>query len=146
MNIYEIAGIIGVALGLLLIVAYVLCWCWQITWAWIDDGKCTRGNYIVKWLCYRSGYVDRNASEFQFYTSSEHNRNISDGAWPFFRAMLILMAAPLLVLVSCQFYPIALSLILAFGLAYICRFTRRLRKKFGSHVADDKAHGSSNRR
>jgi hypothetical protein len=139
MNIYIIALTVGGFFAAIPFVIYLGCWCWQLGWAWVDDSEPDKVNKFIKYLCYKKGYTDRydEDAEYPFYTKSGY---ISEGSAPFFQLVLMAGLLPIFAVFAFQFYPVALSLSLAIGLAYLCRFARRLNKRVKSHVVDLNAH------
>lgn len=69
--------------------------------------------------------------------SKGKERHLSDVAG---LSLLAAFFTPLTVYLSIKFYPVVLSLLLAFGLAHLARFSIRLSRVLKKHVADPDAH------
>jgi len=129
----------AVAIGLLLSVAWVACyilsWVWAWTWAWIDDSKSPRNNPLLSRTMKLMGW-----KEGDWLYGYLKGGNGSDGESAFFYPLLALLTAPCLGLTILVFYPLAIGIAGAFGLAHITRFARRHKKLFDKHIKDPDAH------
>ena len=143
MNEYEIAGIIGGCLAAAWILAYLFSWigCWA--WAWVDDSKAPKSNPIIAWFMYKLGWKDRESDCFRFKRQSKqrkHWEDISDGSCVIVGGLIISAAFPMGSLIAFKFYPIAIGIVIAYGVAHLARYSRRHKKVFDEHVEDKKAH------
>jgi hypothetical protein len=143
MNAYEIAIGAGVGVIIMWFVAYVLCRIGQWVWAWIDDSKADKANPLVKFLSVKVfGYHYFGGDQLYTYSKSSdyYAGERSDGEFPFFTSLAATSLLPLVVVLSLDFYPVAIGLATSVLLAMLARFSRRVKKQFDAHKVDKEAH------
>jgi len=167
MNEYEIAFYCGLGLSAFCIIAYVLSWVVQWAWAWIDDGKASKKNWIAsktifsKWKYpVHNDYGDAlerkaktNADGWGYAKDKKHTHksvhNLKHGIdylydWQisgrYFWLVLGMIPLPVVAVLMYDVYPITLTIGVLIVLAYLARFSRRHKKIFDEHVKDKGAH------
>ena len=145
MNEYEIAFTIGGCITVLWVVAYLSCWAGQWVWAWIDDSKTGGNNAILQWVMAKQGWkkTDSSGGCWAYYKGKDYwdnNAVKSDGAVIFFPVAVLLGFSPVIALSAFKVYPIALTIGVLIGIAFLARFARRNKKMFDAHVEDKDAH------
>ncbi|HCL4225694.1 TPA: hypothetical protein N2C25_003923 [Pseudomonas aeruginosa] len=137
---YLFTFILGLALAFLWAFAVFLAWAWGRAWAWIDDSKPPRHNFLTHWVMGLLGFhLEDDRWSVYVYRHSKNKRG-SDGASGFFYPVLIAVTAPSLLLLSFDLYPITVCGLTLFAVAHLARFARRHKKLFDKHIADPNAH------
>ena len=140
MNEYQIAGYAWIGIIIFWYLAYILSWVVQWAWAWIDDSEIGKNNALIKKIASYMGY-EETESRYSFNAyDHKSSGSSSDGVWQFHLFVLITGIIPLTIVLSINFYPVALSLVTLTIIAHIARFSRRHKKIFDEHVKDKSAH------
>ena len=138
MNEYEIAGVVSGSIAAIWILVYILCWVGQWAWAWVDDAKVHKGNLIVGFLAKKYGFVDDGDKELYYHHPVIGGHG--EGFIPFVGTLGVTSLIPVCLVVTFNFYPIVLSVLLFFVFAMLARFSRRHKKLFDKHIEDKDAH------
>lgn len=133
----------GCALALFWIVICLLAKFGSKAWNWIDDNdQPIKENPVLAWIMRRLGY--KPACELSSYSAwvweSPDGRKQSDGAVAIFMPLIILLVCPTAIYIGLWLYPVTLTGIALFLIAYLARFARRHRKLFDRHLKDPDAH------
>lgn len=144
LNAYEIAIGSGVIILAGWLVAYILCWVGQWAWAWVDDSKAGENNLIVKLIL-------EKIFEFKFEQNPGY-KYVKDIAWVkggkkseyrelyVFKFCFMTASIPLFIVLTLDFYYVALTIASISLLAILARFARRHKKLFDKHIVDKEAH------
>ena len=139
MNEYQIAAISCIGLMAFWLVTYLLSWGIQWAWSWVDDSEIGKRNWIVRKIAHWRGYEDRDTYISSFlYT--DKSGDMSDGSNPFFLVAFVTSIIPMTLVLSINFYPVALSVLTLTLIAHVARFSRRHKKIFDEHVKDKSVH------
>ncbi|MFU4132759.1 hypothetical protein ACM7HG_30015 [Pseudomonas aeruginosa] len=137
---YLFTFILGLFLAFLWAFAVFLAWAWGRAWAWIDDSKPPRHNFLTRRVMVLLGFKlqDDPWPAYQYMHSKNYCE--SDGHIGFFAPILISILAPSLLLLSFDLYPVTVCGLTLFAVAHLARFARRHKKLFDKHIADPNAH------
>jgi len=138
MNEYEMAFIGGGVIAAMWIVVYLLCWCCQWAWAWMDDSKVYKANLIVYFLAKKWGFKDDDTD--CVYFSHPALEGYGEGALPFFVSLWLTASIPFFLVLTFNFSVIALIVVSLVGSAYLTRVVLRQKKLLDKHMADKEAH------
>jgi len=138
MNEYEIAILCGVAIAALWVLAYVLCWAGQRAWAWVDDSEPDSVNLITKYFAIRAGYK----YEGKFWKWRDPSGSGTDFIKLEHKDLIMAYSTliPIFAVICFKFYAVFLVILVACGLAWVARFSRRHKKLFDKHIKDKDAH------
>lgn len=149
--------ITGVILSIIWAGAYILSWLVQWSWAWVDETKASKYNWVVQRFKYKTdplpengwAYVDEYY-KYHLYKDGERVDRADSLAstcdnvsmcvtgnyskYPFFLPLIWLSVLFL------NFWSISMWFAMAFGLAFIMRMARRGQKLLTSHINDKNAH------
>lgn len=143
MNEYEIASIVGGAIAIGWILAYVFCWIGQRVWAWVDDSEAEKVSPLICWIAKSLGYLRVKKdwdSDFIWKTKGQSDSGSTWGFTPFIKMLLLTSFMPIALILSIKIYPVAISLLIAAVIAWVARFSRRHKKLFDKHIVDKEAH------
>ncbi|HEJ2104692.1 TPA: hypothetical protein SLV91_003651 [Pseudomonas aeruginosa] len=137
---YLFTFILGLFLAFLWAFAVFLAWAWGRAWAWIDDSKPPRHNFLTRRVMVLLGFkLQYDPWPVYQYMHSKNNFG-SDGHIGFFAPILIAITSPSLLLLSFDIYPVTICGLTLFAVAHLARFARRHKKLFDKHIADPNAH------
>jgi len=128
----------GLFFGGLLFMTYTFIWLgavlWNITWSWIDEQPRQCHNCFSIFIAKLTGY-EHIGSLYAW-------RSESMGSTDFIHLlpMLTVFAGPAVLITLLTFYSLTLTVVVAFALAHLTRYIRRMKKAFDKHVTDKDAH------
>ncbi|HGN4787834.1 TPA: hypothetical protein ACKTE9_001491 [Pseudomonas aeruginosa] len=137
---YLFTFILGVVLAFLWAFAVFLAWAWGRAWAWIDDSKPPRHNFLTRRVMVLLGFKLQDDPWPAYQYRHLKNNFGSDGHIGFFAPILIAITSPSLLLLSFDIYPFTICGLTLFAVAHLARFARRHKKLFDKHIADPNAH------
>ena len=170
LNEYSIALVLSVVILGLWIVSFVLAEIWKYTWAWVDDGKPGRGNFIInkltktiksKWIYpVYNGKSKKADGEIFGYAKDEKLKDTHDiyglkegidykYSWRYgcqtirnisFKTIILTVPIPFFVLFCIKLYTIVFIAGSILLIAHLARFTRRLSKKYNLHASNKDIH------
>ena len=167
MNEYQIAIIVGGGVLLAWLCAYLFSWVVQLAWAFIDDNKASKRNWLetkVNFSKYKYPVYNEwrdeglekaiaDGEEPHKYSKNKADKNKkardvdSDNckygfnrAGGIFTVSALSSLVPLVAVFSFNFYPVALFIVTLLSVIYITRMIVRGKKLFNKHVADKDAH------
>ena len=156
MNEYQIALIVSWCFGGVSIIAYLLSWCCQWAWAWVDDSKMDEENWLSSKVSISQWRypVYKTTGELAGYAKDKKHKGIKgvlsltegvDFIRPQYRcgylfAGALFSLAPFLSLVAFKVYPVAIASAMLVLIAFMGRFSRRHKKMFDEHTKDKAAH------
>ncbi|MBP2698397.1 hypothetical protein [Pseudomonas aeruginosa] len=137
---YLFTFILGLFLAFLWAFAVFLAWAWGRAWAWIDDSKPPRHNFLIRRVMVLLGFKLQDDPWPAYQYRHSKNNFGSDGHIGFFAPILIAITSPSLLLLSFDIYPVTICGLTLFAVAHLARFARRHKKLFDKHIADPNAH------
>lgn len=148
MNEYEIAGFIGLCLIAIWVASLILSVISQRCWAWIDDAKTSKGNWLLNCLTPNSlQWKSSNGEYWKYYRGTNYKNRVAETDHPDEAYVGLIMAygailsiLPISLLIAFKFYPIVIGIALFFTIAHLAHYSRRHKKAFDVHVKDTKAH------
>ena len=155
MDEYKIAALMCLCILGLWVSAFILSWIIQHAWAWVDDSKKSERSWLAgkipmiiktKWV--HPIYYDADKRDFRGWAKKpskgydgrlNHGEDFKFGCevipWQIY-TVLITSLAPIAILLSIKFYPLAISIVTMTIIAYLARFSRRTKKAFDKHIVD----------
>jgi hypothetical protein len=128
----------GLFIGFLLFMTYTFIWLgavlWNFTWSWIDEQPCQRHNCLSMFVAKLTGYECIGG----LYTWRSERMGSTD--YIHLLPMLTVFAGPAVLITLLTFYSLTLTVVVAFALAHLTRYIRRMKKAFDKHVLDKDAH------
>jgi hypothetical protein len=125
---------------------------WRHVWAWVDDQDELTENLIIHWLrkysaykypIYHDGKIKSYVRDAEYVGMRWSAIPIEADGKPYVAVLNIILissVSPMLLLLGYKFYHVALAIIILVIVARIARFTRRLNKKYTSHVNNEEVH------
>jgi len=168
MNEYQMAMLVGVCLFGAGVAAYIFSWIAQWAWAWVDDSKTGKKNWISskvtlsrwKYPVYNKceAELEENGTDglsvFGYAKDKKLNGcsvhglieeedyiytwRIPLGSYPYI--IISFLFAPIFCVFAIKAYPVTIGIATALLLAHLARFSRRHKKMFDEHVSDKNAH------
>nr|WP_314585550.1 hypothetical protein [uncultured Pseudomonas sp.] len=139
-----LTAIAGFALSVGWLITYLFANLARKAWNWIDDNDDpVKRNPILDWLMPRLGYqIDQQHLNYggKYIWEKNNGKDTSNGDIAIFMPFLILLVFPTAIYIGLWLYPVTLTGIALFLIAYLARFARRHRKLFDKHLKDPDAH------
>jgi putative effector of murein hydrolase LrgA (UPF0299 family) len=160
-----------VAIASFWVAIYFLSWVVQLIWAWVDDAKIGKKNWLAKQVkfsftkwkypvfngSYQKGKdifgwaKDPSLKNASIYNLREGYDYIYDWSFrgpngSFFRLGAFVSVMPLIVFTFYKQYQLMITISSIIILAHLGRFARRVNKKLMKHVADKNAHSEKEER
>ena len=156
LNNYNPFVITGIVLSCLWLGAYILSWVIQWAWAWVDESKVSRNNWIASIFSgnlKKDGWYENLAFNYlpsSFYKYNQYKNGQCVSKNDHYHEYIIgkintlgyFSILPLIWfgMLCLNFWYISLYFVLAYGIAFTARMGRRGQKMLKAHIEDKNAH------